>query len=71
MSRWPVEALYAKTLGRTGDAGGVDYWANTLDSGQASRYAVVPGFSKRPEHQSRTAPTIGGEQPDQFGIKLS
>ena len=66
-----MEALYAKPLDHAGDAGDVDYWANTLDSGQASRYAVVLGFSESAEHQSRTAPTIGGEQPDQFGIKLS
>lgn len=65
-----VGALYRNTLGRDGDGGGMDYWAAVLMTGQASRSAVVLGFSESAEHKGRTAAAIGGELPEQFGITL-
>ena len=65
-----VQALYTNTLGRQGDGDGVDFWTTVLVTGAASRSNVVLGFSESPEHQARTAPEIGGEMRDQFGIRL-
>ena len=65
-----VGALYRNTLGRDGDGGGMDYWSAVLMTGQATRSAVVLGFSESAEHKGRTAATIGGELPEQFGITL-
>ena len=65
-----VQALYTNTLGRGGDPVGLDFWTTVLVTSVGSRSDVVLGFSESVEHQLRTAAAIGGEQPDQFGIRL-
>ena len=65
-----VERVYGNTLGRPGEAEGVDFWTNTLDNG-ASRAAVTIGFSESREYQARTAPDTGGEEVGTYGIKLA
>ncbi|MBO1077911.1 SdrD B-like domain-containing protein [Roseomonas haemaphysalidis] len=63
-----VELVYQNALDRNGDAAGIDFWTNNLDSGAFSRSGVVLGFSESVEHQALTAPNIVSEDPGRFGI---
>jgi len=44
-----VHQLYINILDRAGDAGGIQYWDNLLDSGAATREMVLVGFAESPE----------------------
>ncbi|MBC7802102.1 MAG: DUF4214 domain-containing protein [Gemmatimonadaceae bacterium] len=65
-----VAAVYTNTLGRPGDAAGVEFWTNALNAG-TSRASVTIGFSESAEHQIRTAANVGGETPSGFGVRLA
>ena len=64
-----VQAVYGNTLGRTGDAGGVDFWTGRLDSG-STRATITIGFSESSEHIGKAAAVTGGEAAATFGINL-
>jgi parallel beta-helix repeat protein len=49
-----VEQLYLNSLDRQGDAGGINYWTQTLDAGQLDRGDVLVRFSESFEHQQKT-----------------
>lgn len=66
-----VQTLYQNTLGRRGDAAGVNFWTDELDNGNLTRSDVVLGFSESAEHAARTAPQLGGEDPSQYGIVIA
>lgn len=53
-----VDSLYHNTLGRDGDAGGIAYWNNLLDSGQAGRADVLIGFANSPENMAKVASMV-------------
>ena len=46
-----VTRIYVDVLGRTADAGGVDYWTRQLDLGRRSRGSVMVGFSESSEYR--------------------
>lgn len=62
-----VAAMYANTLDRAPDAGGLDYWTARLGAG-ATRAGVVAGLSESAEHQQLTAATVLGSTSGQWGI---
>jgi TorA maturation chaperone TorD len=66
-----VDALYVNTLGRQGDAAGVQGWVSALDTGTLTRPQVLLGFSESDEHQLQTAATLGGETPATYGITFT
>ncbi len=45
-----VESLYRNILDRPGEAEGIAFWTDALDSGRAQRADIVIGFSESPEH---------------------
>ncbi len=47
-----VEKFYLNVLQRPGDAEGITYWVNALDSRSASVADVLMGFSESPENQA-------------------
>ena len=65
-----VNAVYGNTLGRPGDAEGVQFWTTALNAG-ASRAAVTIGFSESLENQVRTAGNVLSENPANYGIRLA
>ena len=48
-----VELVYRNVLGRSGDAGGINYWTNQLDLKRKSRGQVMTGFSESSENLRR------------------
>jgi hypothetical protein len=44
--------LYSNVLHRTPDAGGYNWWLNTLNTAQATKTSVLMGFSESPENRS-------------------
>jgi hypothetical protein len=52
-----VDRFYKNVLGRTGEAGGVNYWVNSVKTG-ATLDAVLIGFSESPENISKVAGVI-------------
>lgn len=66
-----VSQLYLNTLDRAGDAGGLDYWSGAIDAGVNSRPVVLLAFSESAEHQRLTAPSVGGDTPDTYGIRFA
>lgn len=53
-----VSQLYQNSLGRAGDAGGVDHWTRALDSGGASRGGVVTAFATSGEMTDKILPLV-------------
>ena len=53
-----VEQLYQNVLDREGEAGGVAYWTNALNTNTASRGQVLAGFSESTEHVLKLAPAV-------------
>ena len=51
-----VQLLYNNVLDREGDAGGIEFWTNSLNSGSTTRTDVVIGFSESLEHQAKVLP---------------
>lgn len=58
-----VNQLYQNVLHRPGEAAGVTFWVNLLDSGQLSRSQVLYGFSDSPENIANVAPAIANGVP--------
>lgn len=54
-----VEQLFRFCLNREGDAGGIAFWVNALNTG-TSRASVLLGFSESAEHVALTAPLWSG-----------
>ena len=54
-----VDKLYDNILHRDGDAGGVAFWMDVLDTGKASVAEVLAAFSESPENQEALAAVIG------------
>ena len=52
-----IDRFYKNVLGRTGDAGGVNYWVNSVKTG-TSLDSVLLGFSESPENMSKVAGVI-------------
>ena len=65
-----ADDAYARALGRTPDAGGLNHWTTALDAG-TSRAAVTLAFADSAEHHARTAADTGGETPETYGIRLA
>jgi len=63
-----VQRLYQNVLHRAGDAGGVQYWANTLAGGQ-SRGSVLLSFAESPENRTDTL-AIAGDKHDAEAYRL-
>lgn len=53
-----VDLLYQNVLGRAGEAGGVSYWNNELNTGHQSKEQVLIGFAGSPENVANTAANI-------------
>ena len=53
-----VSQLYQNSLGRAGDAGGVNYWTQTLDSGGQTRGGVVSAFAHSGEMTAKVLPLV-------------
>ena len=51
-----VMQQYRDFLGREGDSGGLNFWANQLNTGTATRAQVIDNFFNSPEFQGITAP---------------
>jgi hypothetical protein len=66
-----VAELYANTLDRAGESEGLAFWQGQLDSGSMDRVDLLVAFSESPEHVALTAPVVGGETADQFGIAFA
>lgn len=49
-----VELVYANVLGRGGDADGVEFWTERIQTGAATRAEMMIGFSESPEFRLRT-----------------
>lgn len=47
-----LTALYSNVLNRAPDSAGMEYWANSLSSGQESRTDVLIGFSESAENKT-------------------
>lgn len=62
-----VAEIYANTLRRPGDAGGIEFWTAQLEAG-ATRAGLVVGFSESGEHRHLTAADILGDTPGRYGI---
>ncbi len=45
-----VESMYLNVLDRPGEAEGINFWTNALNSGLADRPQIVVGFSESAEH---------------------
>jgi hypothetical protein len=45
-----VELVYQRVLGRSGDAGGVDFWTKQIDTRRKTRGMVMVGFSESNEY---------------------
>ncbi|MCG2584103.1 DUF4214 domain-containing protein [Massilia sp. TS11] len=58
-----VASLYQHVLHRAGDAGGISYWSQLLDSHQASLAQVLIGFSESAESKAATAPLVANGIP--------
>lgn len=52
-----VTRIYTDVLGRTADAGGVDYWTRQLDLRRKTRGQVMVGFSESSEYKRKQAET--------------
>ncbi len=50
-----VESMYLNVLDRPGEAEGIAFWTNALDSGMADRPQIVVGFSESAEHVQQMA----------------
>ncbi len=50
-----VESMYLNVLDRPGEAEGIAFWTNALNSGQADRPQIVVGFSESAEHVQHMA----------------
>jgi len=50
-----VDLLYKNILGREGDTGGVKFWTDLLNTGQATKETVLIGFAGSPENVANTA----------------
>ena len=55
-----VDNLYRNVLHRTGEAGGVKYWNDRLESGAATKPDVLAFFATLPEGASLVASDIAG-----------
>lgn len=53
-----VDAFYQNVLGRAGEAGGVAFWNNQIDSGAQTVAQVLAGFSESPENIAAVGQTI-------------
>ena len=53
-----VDQLYLNVLGRSGEANGVSYWNEVLNTGQATKDTVLIGFATSSENVLRTADHI-------------
>ena len=58
-----VNKLYQNVLGRSGDAGGVDYWNQELDAGRISKAAVLVQFATLAEGAANVASLIANGIP--------
>ena len=58
-----VDKLYQNVLGRAGDAGGVAYWNQQLDTGNVSKAAVLVAFATLAEGAGIVAPLIANGIP--------
>lgn len=58
-----VDKLYQNVLGRNGDAGGVAYWNQQLDSGSVSKAAALVAFATLPEGAANVASLIANGIP--------
>ncbi len=50
-----VESMYLNVLDRPGEAEGINFWTNALNSGLADRPQIVVGFSESAEHIAQMA----------------
>ncbi len=50
-----VESMYLNVLDRPGEAEGIAFWTEALDSGRADRPQIVVGFSESAEHVQQMA----------------
>ncbi|GGK43734.1 DUF4214 domain-containing protein [Salinarimonas ramus] len=55
-----VGRLYQNVLGREGEAGGVAFWTNELNTGARSQAQVLADFAESPENVVGVAPAIDG-----------
>jgi hypothetical protein len=55
-----VNALYVNALDRPADAAGLNFWAQQIQSGAATREQVIIAFSESLEHQISMLPSIEG-----------
>lgn len=55
-----VNLFYQNVLHRAGDADGIKYWTNILDTGAQSKAQVLYGFSNSPELQATLVGTFSG-----------
>ncbi len=55
-----VDQLYLNILGRAGEAGGRDFWVNSLTAGAAGRADVLVAFSESAENKAGTAALVQG-----------
>jgi len=53
-----VELLYRDVLGRTGDAGGIQFWAGQIDSAVMSRAEVAAFFFGTAEYTGKVPPVV-------------
>jgi hypothetical protein len=53
-----ISQLYRNILDRDGEAAGVTYWSDQLNSGAADRATVLVGFSESAENVARVGPAI-------------
>ena len=58
-----IDKLYQNVLGRSGDAGGVAYWNQQLDSGIVSKAAALVAFATLPEGASNVVSLIANGIP--------
>jgi len=53
-----INAIYQNVLGRPGDAGGVRFWLDALESGRLSRVQVLVSVSDSPENIAGTGTSV-------------
>ena len=53
-----VEKLYENVLGRSGEAAGISYWENELNSGNRDQARVLVDFAESAENIMGVAPAI-------------